>query len=833
MTQATRKKTAVPTGKLRHTCDPRDVENAQPIEGVLGQQEALEAVGLGLDMSASAYERAHDNVVVVGPEHMGRGAKTLEYLRARARNLKCTPPDLLLLPNLDKISRPTHAYVPAGTGRALNETLAELAHHALEVVPGLAVETNLGLIKAQYQLRNELAAKNKKLLAAVGHVVIETEEAYELKALSLSKPGEVMSAEEREALPPDIREKIFGEYGKKAVAIIDASNEAIQKVAQETSRDFFKVHVTGVISASIEALTELATDANYRAYLGQIGKLLISAAVHGANEGAQKAAQMMLGENEDDECEGCGGHCDHDDGDEGEDEDSGPGLLKKLAQVNILVDNTDTLRPPVVYVDAPKFGGLHGRVNPKRLKNDYVKIDHTMVEAGLIHRASGTPECPGTILVDILDLIEGSGGWYSLKKLLHTVKTGKAQIESIHNFVMDGDGLNFQCPEIPVYVRVVVTCTSYVNAVLRQIDPQFDNLFRIVAEFDSTMPIEEAAGCYKSFVARCRAQDPSLLEFQPAAVARLVEHGSRLADSQLKATAKFGLLKDIIAEAAYLAKKAGASEVGAEHVTSAIKARFRRVSLWARKYREYMDRGTILLDLEGKQVGQVNGLVVMGSGHDSAIGAPARVTARTYPNDGGLNGKVMLVQREAETSGSSTNTATGIIRGWLCATYGSEKPFGLTANVCFEQCLDGLDGDSATLAETIAIVSSITGLPVNQRFAITGSMNQMGEAQPIGGLKYKFEGFLNAVKGRGLLKGGHGLIMPVQNLPNLVLDEEVVEAQRQGLLQIYAVTTIDEALEILLDTPIAEIHRLAKERLAKLGKKEKKSPWSQICFWRK
>ena len=188
----------------------------------------------------------------------------------------------------------------------------------------------------------------------------------------------------------------------------------------------------------------------------------------------------------------------------------------------------------------------------------------------------------------------------------------------------------------------------------------------------------------------------------------------------------------------------------------------------------------------------------------------------------------MLVQREAETSGPSTNTATGVIRGKLCGTYGAEKPFGLTVNICFEQCYGGIDGDSATMAEYIATISRITGLPVDQRFTITGSMNQQGEAQPIGGVNEKVEGHHDALKRLGLLTAGHGVIVPVQNLEDLMLDERVLESQRQGLYQVYAVRSVDEALEILLDRPIEEIHRLVRERLAKLGKGNKKSFWSRI-----
>jgi predicted ATP-dependent protease len=809
MTTSTRQRTAVPTAKLRYVCDPATVESAPILGGVLGQESALEAVLLGLEMSTNPYDLAHNNVAVVGSAHTGRQAKVLAFLRQRANGIECRPSDVLLLHNFADVRLPVHAMVPAGAGREIRKRVDFLAKYATEIVSLRAQILAKELPKQIRTLQIQLVAVMKEHAPADGLVCLDTEKGFKVVPMSITNPGEPMDDEEKQTVPLEV----LAALDQKAVAIVKGYQEASQAAIQAANKEFLTKVIMAPIRVKIAELRVISDDANFHAYLTGLENMLIQV-------GMQTA--QSVGEKQDEAEEPCTcGECDGD----GDDDDKDGGIakmLKSVTAVNTLVDSTDVEHPPVVHVTAARFAEMFGRISAQRLANDRIRVDHTMVTAGEILRANGTAENPGTLVVDAMDLLQGSGGWHSLTKLLRTIKTGTAQIESLYTHVLDETLNGFRCPEIPLHVRFVLICSQWVNYALRQNCPDFGNLFRVVAEFDSTMPIAQAPVYYKSFVEGCRASDPTLPKFSSAAVARLVEYGCRLADNQEDVSAACGLIKDVIAEAAHWAKKAQASEVGAEHVKKATKERFRRSTLWVKRAHKHLDDGGTLIDHSGGVVGQVNGLAVYGHSHEFAVGGPLRVSVRAYAGDS----RVVVVQREAETSGPYTNIATGIIRGFLSGKYGAKKPIGVTLNICFEQC-GQIDGDSATLAETIACISAITELPVNQSFAITGSMNQMGMAQPIGGINQKIEGHFGTLQRRGLL-AGHGVVMPVQNLKDLVLDDDVVEAQRQGLYQVYAVTTLDEALELLLGKPAEEIHQLAKERLAKLGKEEKKSLWSRI-----
>lgn len=794
------------------TVDPQTVIDAPLIEGPIGQDAALKALLLSLQMSHGSYALSHNNAVVVGEPSSGRAAKTLEFLRQRAGEIECRPPDLLLLHNFGKSGNPVHVAVPAGAGREIAQRIRFLGAYVTDIVTLRARIHARETLESLQAVQAQVTEAIKQQAPGLGLVYVLTKDkkSFELRTMSLKEPGKVMGDEEKKETPPEV----IAITEAKARELIQGWHEAQQKCLEAATERFQEEIIKEPISEKITELAALSDDPTFQTYL----KILEIALVQFAARSAAKANQ---GEDEEGgSCEGCG-ECDCDEDDDDEDDETS--MVKNvITKVTVLADNAETVHPPVVHVVASKFGDLHGRLRPKRLKGDLVRMDHTLVEPGLIHQASGTPEHPGVIVVDLLDLIQGSSGWHALQKLLCTIKTGRAPIESLYGFVLDSDGLSFKCPDIPVYVRVVITCTRWVNYRLRQVDPEFDNLFRVVAEFDSTMPLAEGVTCYKSFVARCCEHDKELLPVEPAAIARLVEYGSRRVWNRTKVTAEWGVIKDVLNEANQWARQAGAEAIRAEDITRAVKERFQRISLWTRRYQEHLDNGSEILNFDGWKVGEVNALVVMGGGREDAMGAPARLVAQAYVGMGGEAGKVIMVQQETRTSGPSNDHAVAVIEGWLRGTYGADKPFPLTIKLCMEQCLNGIDGNSATLADGVAIISAITGLPVNQRGAITGAMGLHSEGQPIGGLHYKFEGFHRTVKGRGLLNGGHFLVMPVQNLDNLVLDAEVVEANRQGLLDIYAVTNLDEALELFLGRPAEAIHELVRKRLAEVLKKGKK-----------
>jgi lon-related putative ATP-dependent protease len=479
-------------------------------------------------------------------------------------------------------------------------------------------------------------------------------------------------------------------------------------------------------------------------------------------------------------------------------------LLDHLTQVKLLVNNQGNAHPPVIHAKVPKFAQLFGTYHGKPTKDGGVIIDHTMIEPGDLLKANG-----GYLILDLRDLLRWSGG-IGLFKLLQVIRDRRLSIERIERFAGYEGMVKFRPQDVEVDVRIVLICDHMLARLLRHYEPEFDNLFRVNAEFESEMDITGAPAAYTAFVEACQISD-DLPVFSKEAIARLVEYGVRRAGDQTKVSLELGVIKDVMTEAAHWAKSEESETVEREHVHKALKLRFHRRSLAIRRYQRHLDNGTFLWSQDGMSVGQGNGLAVLGISKEVTFGIPSRITGRAYAGKGG----VILVQEENKTSGPSTTGAIAVIRGLLSGRYGRKKPLGLTVQLNFEQNYGGVNGDSASLIKTAITLSAISELPIDQRFAVTGSMNQWGEAQPIGGVNYKIEGHFSALKRRGLLKpdSGHGAIIPIQNVKDLMLDQEVVEAVRQELYTIYAVSHVDEVLELLMHKPIKTIDKTVKKKL--------------------
>ncbi len=799
MSTDTRKRLAVPAAQLRRICEPVQAAPAADAAEVIGQESAMASIDLGLKMSAGNYAMSHYNIVVVGSANTGRTAKTLKHVRQCAAGVEKAPPDAICLHDFATPRRPAIIFVPGGKGQLVKLALEVFAKYATKLIPLKVAKARLERQAKLRDMTTKLRSKCAKKIGAYGFAIGENDTSVFLVPLSMSKPGEPMSEEEFNALPDDVKNKLEGEMHDKAKAVLLETEEKIKTLfgtimggAAEADAKL----ACSEVDLHIDTLKKIvAGDEAFGRYLAGIRELAIVFALREKEEGGSGG------------CEECGG-CDHGGGSDDSDEKDDPTeVLNRLCTANLLVDNGGAKNPPVVHATAPSYSQLFGRVNYQIVSADgAIKVDHTMIDGGDMLRANG-----GYLVFDMADLLRWGGG-LAFYKLLKTIRTRKLAIESKGKFVDAEGGVDYRPQEVSIDVKVVVICDQYMAYMLRYVEPEFDNLFRIIAEFDDELKIEEAPAAYAAFVEICRAES-KLPEFAPEAVAKLVEYGSRRAGDQRKASAEFGVLKDLVTEAACWAGKAEAAVVGPEHVRQAIDARYDRQALYVRRYQERIDRGIMLLDLEGKKVGQINGLVYGQITPEVAFGSPKRITARAYAGEE----KVVLVQREAEISGPSTNTATATIRGYIAGQYGRKKPLGLAVQISFEQCYGGIDGDSATLAETIALISAITDLPVDQSLAITGSMNQWGEAQPIGGANEKIEGHFGALKRRGLLGPGHGVVLPRRNLEDLMLKEEVVEAQNQGLYQVYAVEHLDEALEIFLGRPAKEIHKLVAKKLAQMN----------------
>lgn len=451
-------------------------------------------------------------------------------------------------------------------------------------------------------------------------------------------------------------------------------------------------------------------------------------------------------------------------------------------EVNLIVDNTETKGAPVVTADNPTFYNLVGKVEYES-RMGVMSTNFTKIKPGFLHEANG-----GYLIVQAKDILTKSYSWDALKRAL---LTRKIQIENIgeHAGLMATTSLN---PEpIPLDIKVIIIGNLELYQLLYHHDEDFGKLFKIKADFDVEMDYnKENMNLLASFI-HTQCNEHGLLHFDRTAVAKVVEHSIRLTSHQEKMSTRFNHLVEIIYEADTWAKMAGAEIIEEEHIKKAIKEREYRSNLYEEKIQERIEEGSILLDTDGLKVGQLNGLAVYNVGQYS-FGKPARITATTFMGRSGI----VNIERESKMSGKIHNKGVYILTGYLGEQFAQDNPLSLTAHLAFEQSYGGIDGDSASSTELYALLSSLSGVPLKQGIAVTGSVNQKGEIQPIGGVNEKIEGFFDVCQNKGLT-GEQGVVIPHQNEKNLMLKDKVIEAVEAGMFHIYTVRTIEEGIEIL------------------------------------
>ena len=463
--------------------------------------------------------------------------------------------------------------------------------------------------------------------------------------------------------------------------------------------------------------------------------------------------------------------------------------------VNVIVNNGGREGAPVVYESNPTYLNLFGRMEYK-VSYGMANTDFTMIKAGSLHKANG-----GYLVVDAMELLKNAFSYDALKRAM---KNKEIRIEDVleQYRLISTAGLKPQ--PIPLNVKVILIGNPYLYYLLYGYDEESRRLFKVKADFDSRMDrTPENVEKYAAYIARCQ-RDEKLLPFDRSGMARIVEFGSRFADDQEKLSTKLSEIADLVRESHYWAKKENSKIVKAEHVTKAVQEKIFRVNRTEERLRELMLEDTFIVNTAGEKVGQVNGLAVLDMG-DYSFGKPSRITAKTFTGRSG----VVNLERETKMSGKIHEKAILIITSYLGAKYAQKKPISLSASITFEQLYEMVEGDSATCAELYALLSSISGVPLKQSFAVTGSMDQNGEVQPIGGVNQKIEGFFQLCKMRGL-DGSHGVIIPKRNKKNLVLDDEVVAAVKKGLFNIYTINYMEEGLEILAGIKAGKIGKNGK-----------------------
>ena len=457
-------------------------------------------------------------------------------------------------------------------------------------------------------------------------------------------------------------------------------------------------------------------------------------------------------------------------------------------KVNVFIDNSDYKTPPVVIEPNPNFGNMFGKIERRFLFGGYLS-DHTMLKAGAVSNANG-----GYLLVNAVDVLLNPGVWISLKR---AIKNKEVRIEDpFEQFGFASQGMK---PEpMPINVKIVLIGDATLYQTLSAYDEDFWEIFKVKAEFDYQISRNKDNMLqYAAFLSGC-CEECKARHFDRGGVAKIMEYSARLVADQEKLSSRFAQVKEMIEEANYWSGKDNAKYITAQHIQKAMDEKLFRHNLVDDRIQEMITHGSIMIDTKGAITGQINGLSVYSLG-DISFGKPSRITARTYLGRSG----VINIERETEMSGPIHNKGVMILSGYLGWRFAQERPLSLSASLCFEQSYEGVEGDSASSAELYAILSSIADVPIKQNIAVTGSVNQKGEIQPIGGVNQKIEGFFKCCKAVGLT-GDQGVLIPQQNLRNLMLRDEVVEAVKDGKFHIYSARTIDEGIEILTGLPAGD-----------------------------
>lgn len=768
--------------------DFQTTEDLPYIREIIGQPRGVRAIEFGLKINSPGF-----NVYVLGPVGTGRATAIKQFLEEYAQTGEA-PLDWVYVNNFEVEHQPRAIELPPGKGTELRDDM-----EALIAVLRREIPRALGEEAFQNAMRSVAEHLNEQRNAAFQTVsnraqeqnfaIVRTPSGLAIVPLA---DGQPMSPEAFKALEEETRAALDKTRQELSRQLDDALREVrdLEKAAQQELESLERESAASVVDGHMSELKEKYADHDeVLLYLGEVREDILSTLEDFKAEGdEQPEGPMMLPPNQD---------------------------KFRRYSVNLIVDHSKTEGAPVVLVDLPTYQNLVGRIEGE-VRMGALHTDFTMIKSGALHRANG-----GYLIIRARDLLLQPFAWEGLK---HALSSSEIRIEE----TAERTGAGVLAPQtidpepIPLSVKVILLGSPTLYYMLYTSDETFSDLFKVKADFaiqmDRTPENEER---YALFVAaRCREEN--LPHFDRSAVARIVAYGSRLVGTQGKLTTLFGHLADIIREAAYWALQYGKDVVDAEDVARAISERRYRVDLFEEQTLERIREGTLFIDTEGTVVGQINGLAVAGLS-DYFFGQPNRITARVYMGTDG----VVNIEREVEMAGPIHNKGVLTLRGYLGGQYAGDHPLSLTASITFEQHYTGIEGDSASLAELCALISALSGYPVRQDLAVTGSVNQRGQVQPVGGVTAKIEGFFQVCKAHGLT-GSQGVIIPQANLRNLMLEEEVVTAATEGKFHVYVVEGVDQAVELLTDLPAGErqsdgaypegtIHHAVQGRLRELA----------------
>ncbi len=761
--------------ELYKKCDPHKFEFATTAEleerlSALGQDRAISAVELGINIKSKGY-----NLFCLGPEGTGKTSLVKRILVKEAKN-RPTPNDWVYVYNFDEPHKPIAISFEAGQAPEFAKDIDKLIEEFSSSIPAVLdsdeYKAALSIIREKYKQKKEeyvrlLQKKAKGKSVSLLHMPVGL-------VVAPVKNGEVLSPEAFDELPEDEK--------KSLIEDLNSMQEEIENTAQDLPEweDKQRKESSVLREKFIKVAVKNPIDNLRHKYKGhkQVNDFL-------------KAVQKNIIENIEDFLPNGG----NEGNGQGEGEDALTALLSRMNKqeedkfakfkVNVVVKNEPDSGAPIVHLDHPTQGNLVGKV--ERLQQyGALLTDFTLIKAGALHHANG-----GFLLIDARKLLLQPYAWDSLKRALAS-KTIKIETPSDETSFTT---ISLDPMPIPLDVKVILTGDEELYEVLSERDPDFSDYFKVEADFGVLMDRTEENELEYAKLIGSLSKKKHLRSLNRQAVAKVIEYSSRLAEDSEKLTAHIASIGDLLREADYWARKSKANQIGKNHIEQAINAQIYRSDRIKQAMLEQIDKGTILIDVEGERVGQINGLVVYNFSRTS-FGKPSRITTQVRIG----KGEFINIEREVEMSGPIHSKGVLILQSLIANRFAKEYPLSLSASIVFEQSYGGVDGDSASSTEYYCLLSAIANLPIKQSIAVTGSINQFGEIQPIGGANEKIEGFFDVCNHRGLT-GTQGVIIPRTNVKDLMLREDVLAAVDEGRFHIWAVDTVDDGIEILTGIP--------------------------------
>ncbi len=801
------KKIEVPLNKLRWRFDPsklkfKSFDDIKPSKEIIGQERALRALRLGLEMKHFGY-----NVFVSGISGTGR-TTTIKRLLKEFEDKKTELSDFCYVHNFDNPDQPILVQIKAGEGSVLKKEMTDFLDDLLRDIPALfeskRFQEERKRILEHFQSRQRTVLKEfEKKVRAKGFEVVQVQVGTTVRPDVVPVINDVpvnfeqidTMIQQGEITRERVEEIFQGRRDLESqMEIIMRELRNIERKLNESIDDLGVKSVLPIVREHVDVICKKFSCDKLFGFMENLEENILSN-LNRFNP-RPPSQPVIPGEQP-------------------------PPEEDKFIEfkVNVFVDNSKTEGAPVIIETNPRYKNIFGTIEREVDKNGVWRSNFTMIKAGSLIKANG-----GYLILNALDTLIEPGVWQTLKR---TLRNQQLEIQSVETGVF-GTSSALKPQPIKLDVKVVMIGDAYIYSLLYDADDDFKKVFKVRADFDVVMEKNNSSiNNYLNFI-KMISDEEKLISFDKSAICEVIEYGVRLAGRQKKLSTRFNLVANVLRESNYWAMKDKADMITVNHVRKALDEKAFRLKMIEEKIQEMILDGTILIDSKGSVVGQVNGLSVYDFGEYS-FGKPSRITVTTAMGKAG----VINIEREAELSGPTHNKGVYILSGYLRSNYAQNKPLVMSASVAFEQSYGGVDGDSASSAEIYAILSSLAGIPLRQDIAVTGSVNQRGEIQPIGGINEKIEGFFDICKSRGLI-GKHGVLIPFQNIADLMLRYDVIDEIKKGKFHVYAIKTIDEGIELLTGIeagkklkngkyPKGTIHYLVDKRLTEFAKR-----WNEI-----